>query len=111
MIPVIIISETGYTEYTNSDRVMNMIEDELLLKEEKYSFIDTVTKSNTEIARHYKESLKLRTKVLDLLHKEVADCFIYNINKAVQESTPLIQQYKFQIYLKDVIEKAKGESK
>ena len=69
------------------------------------------TDTNKEDWDKREELKQLRDKVLELLHKEVADCFIYNINKTVQESTPLIQQYKFQIYLKDIVEKAKGEGK
>jgi hypothetical protein len=49
-----------------------------------------------------------RKKVLELLHKAVADCFTIEQTAFTQA---VLHQNKFQIYLKDIIEKAKGELK
>ena len=101
MIPIIIITESGesfnYFEGLRKGEIEGESFSEYRIEDIRGEYVWRTEKD------------WLRNKVLDLLHKAVGDCFIYNINKTVQESTPLIQQYKFQIYLKDIVEKAKGE--
>src|SRR5574343_882907 len=55
---------------------------------------------------------QLRNKVLELLHEEVAECFRYNLNSGnYPQEVPALEQINFQIYLKDIIEKARKELK
>jgi len=104
MIPVMIINESGES--------FNYFEGRITIGDTR----ESTPKLRYKIYHNDAEifganNLFLRDKVLELLHKEVAGCFIYNINRAVPPGSPLIQQYRFQIYLKDVIQKAKGEGK
>ena len=110
MIPIIIITESGESFNYFSGRLRRSKIKGYTDKDNQYTIEHELTSinGNFNATDELYECVLIvfecgdsdfRDKVLDLLHKEVADCFIYNINRTVQESTPLIQQYKFQIHI------------
>jgi hypothetical protein len=54
---------------------------------------------------------QLRDKVLELLHKAVRGCFNFYGRVSELHDYEITYQTEFQIHLKDIIEKAKGELK
>lgn len=92
MIPIMIITESGrgYNYFDNQAEIETM----LVLN---YNTAQNIFRSSEKVP-----------KVLELLHKEVAECYYktYDNNQLYE-----IRQTKFQIYLKDIIKKAEEELK
>lgn len=98
-IPIMVITENGEAfNYFEGVNIYNDFNNDIF---DIYGFV-----RDEQVFIHFPDKL-LRNKVLELIHEEVGKCFEtkYNSNCDYDE----LLQTRFQIYLKDIIERARKE--